>query len=63
MPRIIANQDMDANIDLVTTRAFLEIAEKRQIVPNAESYWQRVTSAAPTINPSNTVTMQRRVKL
>lgn len=46
VPRIIANQDMDANIDVVTTRAFLEIAEKRQIVPNAESYWQRVASAA-----------------
>lgn len=58
--RIIANQDMDANIDVVTTRAFLEIAERRQVVTSSESYWQRVTAAAPTANPSNTVTMQRR---
>ena len=62
VPRIIANQDMDANIDVVTTRAFLDIAEKRQMVSSADTYWQRVTAAAPTVNPSNTITMQRRVK-
>ena len=61
VPRIIANQDMDADIDVVTTRAFLEIAERRQVVTSAEDCWRRVTAAAPTANPSNTVTMQRRV--
>ena len=62
VPRIIANQDKDADIDVVTTRAFLEIAERRrQVVTSAENCWRRVTAAAPTANPSNTVTMQRRV--
>lgn len=63
VPRIIANQDTDANIDAVTTRAFLEIAETRQVVPGVDIYWQRVTAAPPTPNPSNVVTMQRRVNV
>ncbi|GAB0120033.1 hypothetical protein [Acidisoma sp. 7E03] len=62
VPRIIANQAMDANIDVVTTRAFLKIAEHRSLVTDAASYWRRVAEQSPTANPAHVVTMDRRLK-
>lgn len=62
VPRIIANQAMDANIDVVTTRAFLKIAEERSLLTDAAGYWRRVAEHSPTANPADVVTMHRRLK-
>ena len=56
VPNIIRNQSMDADIDVLTTRAFLEAMQKRgeAAAPRTspdESYWGRVAATGTTANP------------
>lgn len=60
IPRFVRETGLDLDTDVLTTRAFLELAERRGIVASAEDYWRRIVAAAPTANPDITVMMQRR---
>jgi len=60
VPRMIGDYGVSADIDILTTRAFLEFVERRGIIPSAEAYWQRIVAVAPTANPDDAVTMHRR---
>ena len=76
VPTIVRNQSMDADIDVLTTRAFLEALQRRdmakqgQVAPDAgtrlpssaETYWNRVAVAEPTANPRVQSFSQRRVR-
>ncbi len=60
VPRMIGDYGIDADIDILTTRAFLDLAERQQVVPNAETVWRRIADAAPSANPAITITLHRR---
>ncbi len=60
VPRMIGGVDIDVDIDVLTTRAFLELAERNEIVPSADAYWRRIADAASTANPRVAVTSFRR---
>ena len=60
IPRFIRETGLDLDTDVLTTRAFLELAERCGIVASAEEYWRRIVEAAPTANPDVTIMMQRR---
>ncbi|HZK98922.1 MAG TPA: hypothetical protein VFC47_03395 [Caulobacteraceae bacterium] len=51
VPRAIAGQGLDANIDVLTTRAFLDLAERRHLIASAEDLWRTIIAASPTTNP------------
>ena len=56
IPTIIRNQSMDADIDVLTTRAFLEAVQNRGEAAASgsapgESYWGRVAATGATANP------------
>ncbi|WP_375382925.1 hypothetical protein [uncultured Sphingomonas sp.] len=48
--RFVRETGLDLDTDVLTTRAFLELAERRGIVASAEEYWRRIVEAAPTAN-------------
>ena len=60
VPRLIGDYGIDADIDILTTRAFLDLAERQRVVPDAETVWRRITDAASSANPAITVTLHRR---
>jgi hypothetical protein len=76
VPIIVRNQSMDADIDVMTTRAFLEgmqrrdMARKGEAIPasgtrlpaTAETYWNRVAAVEPTANSRVQSFSQRRVR-
>lgn len=62
VPRLIGDYGIDADIDIVTTRAFLDLAERQRVVGSADEVWRRITEAAPSANPAITITMHRRPK-
>jgi hypothetical protein len=73
VPTVVRNQSLDADIDVLTTRAFLEGIERRDGKMHAAtatagragaagSYWARVLAAEPTTNPRIQVFSQRRSK-
>jgi len=51
IPRFVRETGLDMATDVLTTRAFLELAERRGIVSSAEDVWQRILAVAPTANP------------
>lgn len=51
MARVLLPQDMDADIDVTTTRAFLDLAERRGLIPSAAATWEAIEAQAPTANP------------
>lgn len=61
VPNMIARQGLDINVDVLTTRAFLTLAENRRIIPSAEKVWQRIVEIAPTTNPSIQSFSHRRI--
>lgn len=63
VPRIIANQGMDADIDVVTTRAFLQLAQQVGAAPSATDYWNRIVAAASTAKDAQSTTMHRRSRI
>ena len=60
VPRVVAGQAIDADIDVLTTRAFLELAERWHLVPSADAAWKRMVEAALTASPLINVPQQRR---
>lgn len=60
VPRIVANQGMDADIDVVTTRAFLQLAQQAGTTPAAIDYWKRIVAMAPAADDAQSTTMHRR---
>ena len=60
IPRFVRETGLDLDTDVLTTRAFLELAERRGVVASAAEYWRRIVAAAPTANPDISITMQRR---
>ena len=63
VPRIIANQGMDADIDVVTTRAFLQLTQQVGAAPSATDYWNHIVAAAPTAKDAQSTTMHRRSRI
>jgi hypothetical protein len=53
VPTVVRNQSLDADIDVLTTRAFLAGIERRENGdrPEQETYWARVIASEPTTNP------------
>ena len=58
VPTVVRNQSLDADIDVLTTRAFLDGVERRDSVALGGSskaagpgYWDRVLKTSPTANP------------
>ena len=51
IPRFVRETGLDMATDVLTTRAFLELAERRGIVKSAADSWQRILDVAPTANP------------
>lgn len=60
IPRFVRETGLDLDTDVLTTRAFLELAARRGVIANAEDTWRRIVAAAPTANPDIAVMMQRR---
>ncbi|MFG1481041.1 hypothetical protein V5F53_20675 [Xanthobacter sp. V4C-4] len=60
VPKLIADQDLHADIDVVTTRAFLALAERRGLIPSAEALWRRIVESSPTTNDTIRSFSQRR---
>jgi hypothetical protein len=60
IPRFVRETGLDMATDVLTTRAFLELAERRKVIVSAKEYWQRIVEAAPTANPDINIMMQRR---
>jgi len=60
IPRFVRETGLDLDTDVLTTRAFLALAERRGIVADADVLWQRIVEAAPTANPDIAIMMQRR---
>lgn len=60
VPSWIGNRNMDADIDVLTTRAFLLLAERRGLIRSAEALWARIETAAPSTNPGISTLSQRR---
>lgn len=60
VPTLVANRNLDINIDVLTTRAFLELAERRRLVISAADIWARILLASPTTNSRIAGFTQRR---
>ena len=60
VPSIVRNQSLDADIDVLTTRAFLERMQRNRGKANEPSYWSRVVANEPTTNPRIQSFSQRR---
>lgn len=58
--RFVRETGLDLDTDVLTTRAFLALAERRGVIASAEDYWRRIVEAAPTANPDISIMMQRR---
>jgi len=59
IPRFVRETGLDLDTDVLTTRAFLELAERRDL-GDAGEWWRRIVLAAPTANPDVSITLQRR---
>lgn len=59
IPRFVRETGLDLDTDVLTTRAFLDLAERRGVA-SAGEIWGRIIAAAPSANPDIAVMMQRR---
>ena len=62
VPNWIGNRNLDADIDVLTTRAFLELAERNRLIASADAVWARIDATAPTANPRVTAFIGRRLR-
>ncbi len=60
VPNLIANRNMDIDIDVLTTRAFLELAERRNLVESAHNLWAKIIDASSQTNPKIEAFVRRR---
>ena len=60
VPKVIRREGIEADIDVMTTRAFLALAERRGLIASAEAVWQQILKHSPTTNPDIDVWSHRR---
>ncbi len=60
VPSLIANRNMDIDIDVLTTHAFLELAERRSLLKSASNVWSKIIQVAPQTNPKIEAFTRRR---
>ena len=51
IPRFVRETGLDMATDVLTTRTFLELAERRGVLTRAADWWQRILAVAATANP------------
>jgi len=61
VPNVSAAQALGADIDVVTTRTFLDLAERRGLIVSALEVWRIVEARSPTANPRIQALSQRRI--
>lgn len=47
VPKVVRREALDADIDVMTTRAFLQLAERRGLIASAEAVWRRTSPRRP----------------
>jgi predicted nucleic acid-binding protein len=62
VPKVVRREALDADIDVMTTRAFIELAARHGLIASADVLWRRIIAAAPTTNPDIEVYSHRRPK-
>ena len=62
VPHWIANRSIDADIGVLTTRAFLALAERRNLIHSADAIWTEMERASPATNPRSVATAFRRTE-
>lgn len=62
VPNGIAAQALDADIDVITTRAFLDLAERHGLIASAAEAWEAVETRNPTTNARTQASSQRRIR-
>ena len=60
VPKMVRREGIDADIDVMTTRAFLALAEKRGLIASADDIWHRIIAESPATNPDIEVWSHRR---
>ena len=60
VPKVIRREGIEADIDVMTTRAFLALAERRGLIASAEVVWRRILEHSPSTNPDIDVWSHRR---
>ena len=60
VPSMIQNWDMDANITILTTKAFLFYCKKEDLIKDAESAWEHMIEKYITMNSRHQTTLIRR---
>lgn len=60
VPKVIRREGIEADIDVMTTRAFLALAARRGLIASAEAVWQQILKHSPTTNPDIDVWSHRR---
>ena len=51
VPKVIRREGIEADIDVMTTRAFLALAERRGIIASAQAVWAAILDHSPATNP------------
>ena len=59
VPRIVAGQAIDADIDVITTRAFLDLAERRGLIASSVAAWALIEAEASAANPHRRTAWRR----
>lgn len=62
IPRFVRETGLDMATDVLTTRTFLELAERRGVLTRAADWWQRILAVAATANPQVATMSIRRPK-
>ncbi|MGH7154512.1 MAG: hypothetical protein ACREF3_11355 [Acetobacteraceae bacterium] len=57
VPAMLAREGVAATVAVATTRNLLELAQREGLIPDAETLWARIVTAAPTENPASVVTI------
>ncbi len=60
VPKVIRREGIEADIDVMTTRAFLALAERRGLIASAKVVWRRILEHSPSTNPDIDVWSHRR---
>lgn len=60
VPTIVRTQSLDADIDVLTTRAFVDALEQCRGEGDGPTYWEQIVAVEPTGNPRIQSFSQRR---
>lgn len=61
VPDIIRRNVSDMDVAVLTTRAFLNYAQAKGLLENADSVWEAMVAAVPTVNPKDQTFINRRI--